>query len=149
MASSGEPTPEQLAEQIRRLKIQDLLLSTISTLGQLAYVKLEAKELDQARLAIDAVAALLPPLEGHADEQLLRDYRQLLANLRLAFTDTVSASGSEPQAPSGAATTASEPGAHAGDRAETVTRPPQASGSGSEPQNPESASESQSEHGNG
>jgi hypothetical protein len=81
-----DPTPEELAaEQIRQLKIEDLLLSTASTLGQLAYVKLEAKELDQARLAIDAVGALLPTLEGHADAAMLRDFNQLLTNLRLAY----------------------------------------------------------------
>ena len=65
--AEDEFTPEQLAEQIRQLRIQDILLSTVTTLGQLAYVKLEAKELDQAKLAIDAIAALLPTLEGTLD----------------------------------------------------------------------------------
>jgi hypothetical protein len=92
-------TPEKLAEQIRQLKIEDIVLSTVSTLGQLAYAKLDGKDIEQSRLAIDAIAALLPTLEGHADEQVLRDFKQLLANVRLAFADTVSASGSEPQSP--------------------------------------------------
>jgi hypothetical protein len=95
------PTPEQLAEQIRRLKIEDIVLSTVSTLGQLTYVKIDAKELDQARLAIDAIAALLPTLEGQLDEQVRRDFNQLLANLRLSFANAVSASeeGTDPSAP--------------------------------------------------
>jgi hypothetical protein len=80
-----EFTPEQLAEQIRQLKVADILLSTVSTLGQLAYVKLDAKQLDEARLAIDGIAALLPALKGHTDEQTLRDFNQLLANVRLSF----------------------------------------------------------------
>jgi hypothetical protein len=89
-----DPTPEELAaEQIRKLKIEELLLSTASTLGQLAYVKLEAKELEQARLAIDAVGALLPTLDGHVDAQMLRDFNQLLTNLRLAYA---SAAGAAP-----------------------------------------------------
>lgn len=79
------PTPEQFAEQIRQLKVADILLSTVSTLGQLAYVKLDAKQLDEARLAIDAIAALLPALQGHADEQTLRDFNQLLANVRISY----------------------------------------------------------------
>ena len=33
-------TPEKLAEQIRLLKIEDILVSTVMTLGQLAYAKL-------------------------------------------------------------------------------------------------------------
>ena len=78
--------------------LEDILLSTVTTLGQLAYVKLDAKELAQARLAIDAIAALLPILEGQADEQVTRDFKQLLANVRMAYADAVSASGSEPRA---------------------------------------------------
>src|SRR5262249_22819224 len=90
-----ELTPEKLADQIRELKIEDILLSTVSTLGQLTYVKLDANELDQARLAIDAIAALIPALEGRADAQLVNDYKQLLANVRMSYANAVSASGSE------------------------------------------------------
>jgi hypothetical protein len=85
-------SPEQLAEQIRRLKVADILLSTVSTLGQLAYVKLEAKQLDEARLAIDGIAALLPALEGHTDAQTLRDFNQLLANVRLSYASATDSS---------------------------------------------------------
>ena len=109
VAEEGELTAEQLAEQIKQIDVSDLLLSTVSTLGQLAYVKLSAGDRDQARLAIDALAAVLPTLEGHTDEQLLRDLKQLLANVRLAYASAVSsaskappaeaASGSEPQTP--------------------------------------------------
>jgi len=100
--AENEVTPEKLAEQIRQLKIEDIVLSTVSTLGQLAYAKLDARDLEQARLAIDAIAALLPTLEGQVDEQVMRDFKQLLANLRLTFADAVSAGGSEPQSPGGA-----------------------------------------------
>ena len=99
-------TAEQLAEQIKALRVSDLLLSTISTLGQLAYVKVDAKQLDEARLAIDSIAALLPSLEGHVDEQLLRDFNQMLANVRLSYTSAMSGvqdsgPGSEGQADDG------------------------------------------------
>ena len=86
-----EFTPEKLAEELRKLKIEDLVLSTVSTLGQLAYTKLEAKDFDQARLAIDATAALLPTLEGHVDADVLRDFKQLLANVRISYANAVSA----------------------------------------------------------
>jgi hypothetical protein len=84
-----EISPEQLAEELRKLRIQDLVLSTVTTLGQLTYAKLEARELDQARLAIDVIAALLPTLEGHVEADVLRDFRQVLANVRLAYADAV------------------------------------------------------------
>lgn len=96
-----EPTAEQLAEQIRALKIADLVLSTVSTLGQLTYVKIEANELDDARLAIDAIAALVPLLEGHADAQVLRDFNQLLANVRLSYASAASRGQTPSPAPSG------------------------------------------------
>lgn len=97
--ADDDVTPEKLAEQIRQLKIEDIVLSTVSTLGQLAYAKLDGSELDQARLAIDAIAALLGTLEGQIDEQLLRDFKQLLANLRLAFADAAAKAGEEATAP--------------------------------------------------
>ena len=87
---ADEITPEQLAEELRKLRIQDLVLSTVTTLGQLSYAKLEARDLDQARLAIDAIAALLPTLEGHVEADVLRDFRQVLANVRLAYADAAS-----------------------------------------------------------
>jgi hypothetical protein len=134
--AENEVTPEMLAEQIRQLKIEDILLSTVSTLGQLAYAKLDGKDVEQARLAIDAIAALLPALEGRVDGQVIRDFKQLLANLRLAFTDTVSASGSEPQTGGGAEGTAPEGPGEADGRDESVPETSQESGSGSEPQSP-------------
>ena len=96
--ADDDVTPEKLAEQIRQLKIEDIVLSTISTLGQLAYAKLDGGELDQARLAIDAIAALLGTVEGQIDEQVLRDFKQLLANLRLAFADAAGKAGGEAEA---------------------------------------------------
>lgn len=96
----GEPTAEQLADEIKQVDVTDLVLSTAAALGQLAHVKLSANEHDQARIAIDALAALLPPLEGNAGEQVVRELKQLLANVRLAYASAVSA---------GAATPAPEP----------------------------------------
>jgi hypothetical protein len=134
--AENELSAEQLEEQIRKLKIEDIVLSTVSTLGQLAYAKLDARELDQARLAIDGMAALLPLLEGHAEAQILRDFNQLLANVRLSYANTVSASGSEPQTPSEAPGTEPAPGETAVPGDESVSEPSKDSGSGTEPQTP-------------
>jgi hypothetical protein len=135
--AEDELTPEKLAEQIRLLKIEDIVLSTVSTLGQLTYAKLDAKELTQAQLAIDAIAALLPTLEGHVGADVLRDFKQLLANARLSFANTVSASGSEPQPSGGAGPTPAEEAADTAESHETEAEASQESGSGSEPQSPD------------
>jgi hypothetical protein len=78
-------TPEQIAEQIRKLKVSDLLLAETSTLAQIAYAKLGELDLEQARLAIDALRALVPVLGGAIPEQAHRDFQQVVANLQLAY----------------------------------------------------------------
>ena len=65
----------------------------MSTIAQLGYAKLgeEARDLEQARIAIDSLRALLPVLEGNAPEEAARDYRQVVANLQLAYAEAASA----------------------------------------------------------
>jgi hypothetical protein len=94
----GRITPDELVEQLRRLKIADLLLSTMSTVAQLAYAKLEpgTRELDQARLAIEALRALVPVVEGSVPEEALRDFRQVIANLQVAYASAVAEPAADP-----------------------------------------------------
>jgi hypothetical protein len=95
----GEPaiSPDELVEQLKRLRISDLLLSSMSTIAQLAYAKLEpaTRDLEQARLAIEALRALVPVLEGAAPEEALRDFRQVISNLQLAYATSVPAATAE------------------------------------------------------
>ncbi|HEX9350319.1 MAG TPA: hypothetical protein VF877_03505 [Gaiellaceae bacterium] len=86
-----ELTPEELLEHIRRMKVSDLLLSTITTVAQLGYAKLDpsGRDLPQAKLAIDSLRALVPVLEGSVPEAVLRDFTQVTANLQLAYAKAV------------------------------------------------------------
>jgi hypothetical protein len=82
----AEPPPssaEQLVEELRKAKVSDLLVHTSSMLASIAYGKLapDVCDLEQARLAIDALRALGPLL----DEQPRRDIEQVVANLQLAY----------------------------------------------------------------
>ena len=87
MDSPQEVTPEQLLEEIRKISVSDFVQSTVATLGQLAYSKLDASvhDLEQARVAIEAARALVPTLEGSLPAQTVADYNQLVANLQLAY----------------------------------------------------------------
>jgi hypothetical protein len=89
--SASDPTPEELIQEFQRIKVSDLLVSTVYTLSQIGYGKLDAKtrDLEQAKLAIDALRALLPLLEGVAEPNLVRDFRQVVANMQLAYADAV------------------------------------------------------------
>jgi hypothetical protein len=86
-----ELTPEELLEQIRRMKVSDLLLSTMSTVAQLGYAKLDpaGRDLEQARLAVEALRALTPVVEGSVPAEAVRDFQSVTANLQLAYAKAV------------------------------------------------------------
>jgi hypothetical protein len=92
------PTEQELAaelgEQLRQAKVSDLLVQTLYTVSSLGYQRLapETRDLEQARLAIDTLNALLPVLEGAISDELLRDFRQVVANMQFAYADAVSES---------------------------------------------------------
>jgi hypothetical protein len=87
---------EELQAELAKLKVSDLLLQTLYSVSSLGYHRLSAenRDLDQARLAIEALRALVPVLEGAVPEEALRDFNQVLANLQLAYA---SAAAEEPQ----------------------------------------------------
>ena len=88
-APGADVTAEQLVEELRKVKVADLLVHTSSLLASLAFGKLspDVKDLEQARLAIDALAAIEPLLE----ENTRRDIQQVLTNLRLAYAEAAEA----------------------------------------------------------
>jgi hypothetical protein len=75
---------DDLQAQIAQLKVDDILVGTASTLAGVAYAKLESGDRDQAKRAIDALAAVIPLLE---EDGLKRDLGAALANLQVAFAD--------------------------------------------------------------
>lgn len=100
MAEPGELSPEELLEQIRRMKVSDLLLTTITTVAQLGYSKLEpaGRDLEQAKLAIDALRAIVPVLEGSVPEEVLTQFKEVTTDLQLAYARAVQeGSGSGPE----------------------------------------------------
>jgi predicted nucleic acid-binding protein len=86
---SADELLKQLEEELKTLKVSDLLVQTLYTISSLGYRRLseQDRDLEQARLAIEALRALLPVLEGSASEELVRDFKQVTANLQLAYAD--------------------------------------------------------------
>jgi hypothetical protein len=89
----GEPSVEELIEQIRGIQMGQFLLSTISTLASLTYGKLDSGELDQARTGIEALRALIPVLAGEIEPETRRDLETAVANLQVAYADAAAGSG--------------------------------------------------------
>ena len=93
MADPQQPSDEELVRQLeaelQKLKVSDLLVQTLYTVSSLGYRRLseEQQDLEQARLAIEALRALVPVLEGSVAEELVRDFKQVTANLQLAYAE--------------------------------------------------------------
>ena len=82
---------EDVLETIRQAKVAPLILSTVSTFASVAYGKLDAKDLPEAKAAIDVIDALLPLLSNDVDEEIRRDFGQALTNLKLTYANAVAA----------------------------------------------------------
>jgi hypothetical protein len=82
---------EELQAELDKLKVSDLLLQSVYTISSLGYHRLsgETKDLEQAQLAIEALKALLPVLQGAAPEDAVRDFNQVLVNMQLAYAAAV------------------------------------------------------------
>ena len=104
-AASEAEFAARLEEELKRVKISDVLVQTLYTLSSLGYHKLgtEHRDLPQARLAIDSLRALLPVLKGETPAEVLRDFEQVVATMQLAYASAVK------EAPKEEATAPEEP----------------------------------------
>ena len=92
-AGTGQPDLSQeellarLEEEYAKLKVADVLVQTVFTVSSLGYRSLgeEHRDLDQAKLAIDALRALVPVLKGALPAEITRDFDQVVANMQLAY----------------------------------------------------------------
>jgi hypothetical protein len=102
--AEDDVTEQQLLDALRQLQVSDLLVQTLSTVSSLAYHRLaeEHRDLEQARLGIEALRALLPVLSGSIPPELQRDFEQVLANLQLAYAAAVPTSSPSGRAGHGA-----------------------------------------------
>ena len=100
--SSEQPSEQELIEQLqaelRKLRVADVLAQTVYTVSSLGWQRLsgEGRDLEQARLAIEALRALLPTLKGALPEQVVRDFGQTIANMQLAYAKAAAEAASEP-----------------------------------------------------
>jgi len=90
--SEEERLARELAEELSRLRIEDVLIQTLITISSVGYRRLglteetkNDRDLQQAKLAIDTMTALTPILESVVPEELVRDFNQSVASLQLAY----------------------------------------------------------------
>jgi hypothetical protein len=94
---SDEELRERLEAELRRLKVSEVLLQSCYTISSLGYGKMAAppgeRDLEQARIAIEALRALMPVLESAFPEEVTRDLGQVTANMQLAYAKAVAEQG--------------------------------------------------------
>ena len=87
-----ERAARELADELKRLRVEDIVIQTLVTVSAIGYRSLgltsdtkDARDLSQARLAIDTMTALTPVLEKVVPPELVRDFNSSVANLQLAY----------------------------------------------------------------
>jgi hypothetical protein len=105
---SEEEMRARLEEELRRITVPDVLLQTIVSLVNLGGQRLgmtpdteDMRDLEQSRLAIEGVRALLPILE-ELDAEQMRPVRDALSQLQMAYAQLARGEGREPAAGAGA-----------------------------------------------
>lgn len=134
----SEPTEEQIQafeEQLKRLRVEDVLVQTLVTLVNIGARRLgltgepDTRDVQQAQMAIEGARALMPLVPG--DE--LGPIRDALSQLQMAFTreaqggaeapaDAPQPPAGEPQAPSKPAAEAPDPAADEAERAKARSK---------------------------
>ena len=97
MADETSPTEEELLAALDRIGVADVLVQALATSASIGFrrVSPEARDLAQARLAIESIRALEPVLrESGVDAALVRDLEQARTNLQLAYASAVAEEGS-------------------------------------------------------
>jgi hypothetical protein len=82
-------------EELISIPVEQLLVGSIQTLANVAFLRLgvvegaeEAADRGQARIAIDAIAALESVLAPRMPEEVAGELRSMLASLRMAYANT-------------------------------------------------------------
>ena len=92
----AEPSEQELMEKLEaelcRLKIADVLAQTVLTVSQLGFMRMapDTRDLGEARLAIEALKALVPVLKETLPGQAVRDFESVIANMQLAYARAAS-----------------------------------------------------------
>jgi hypothetical protein len=88
---------EELLEELKKIKVGDVILQTVVTLINLGGQRLvgEERDLEQARLAIEGVRALLPL----CPEEESKPIKDALSQLQMLFARESQAPAAEPAEP--------------------------------------------------
>lgn len=92
----------ELAEELRRLRVEDVLVNTLVHVSSIGYRRLgltedsrEERDLPQTALAIETLQALVPVLQDFLPQELIASFEDQVANLQLAYAKASKSAGAE------------------------------------------------------
>jgi hypothetical protein len=97
-----EELARELAEELRRLRVEDVLVNALVHVSSIGYRRLgltedsrDERDLDQSRLAIETMQALVPVLKDFLPAELVAGFEEQIANLQLAYATAAREAGDD------------------------------------------------------
>jgi hypothetical protein len=95
-----EAVARELAEELRKLRVEDVLVNTLVHVSSIGYRRLgltedsrEERDLPQTALAIETMQALIPVLRDFVPQELMTSFEEQIANLQLAYAKAATEPG--------------------------------------------------------
>jgi hypothetical protein len=95
-----EAIARELAEELRKLRVEDVLVNALVHVSSIGYRRLgltedsrDERDLPQTALAIETMQALVPVLADFLPSELVAGFEEQVANLQLAYAQAVKSSG--------------------------------------------------------
>jgi hypothetical protein len=102
MSDQSQSAQDAAAEFMRTVPVQDVIVSMVQTVFDVGYRRTglaggdDERDLEQTRVSIETVRALLPVLEGVLDAPSMSTLRGALSQLQLAYADATRAAQQPP-----------------------------------------------------
>ncbi len=92
-----EAIARELAEELRKLRVEDVVVNTLVHVSSIGYRRLgltedssDERDLAQTALAIETMQALVPVLKDFLPGELVASFEEQIANLQLAYAKAAS-----------------------------------------------------------
>jgi len=102
LGAEQERLAQELAEELRKLRVEDVLVNALVHVSSIGYRRLGLTEeshgerdLAQSALAIEAMTALVPVVESFLADELVDGFEEQIANLQLAYAKAVKEAGGD------------------------------------------------------
>jgi hypothetical protein len=97
-----EAVARELAEELRKLRVEDVVVNTLVHVSSIGYRRLgltedslDERDLPQTALAIETMQTLVPVLKDFLPQELVASFEEQIANLQLAYAKAARENGDD------------------------------------------------------